>query len=117
MALSVFVTFVPFRFWCLRSLSVFALRQLIYSYKKIIIWLRSADEAGRLLGALLDGDRDVLRHLWMSFADPMVCPVEPRPWHAIPLSFEGQVGDGIGGSNAIGDSDSILALMLDARRW
>jgi hypothetical protein len=64
-----------------------------------------ADEAEKVLEALLDGDRDVLRYLWMSYADPMVCPVEPRPWRDIPLSFEGQSDDGI------------LALMIDARRW
>ncbi len=82
--------------------------------------LRGGDEAGRVLGALLDGDREVLRHLWMSYADPMVCPVEPRPWHAIPLCFEVRAGGAIGdssGTRGAGGSDSILALMLDARRW
>jgi hypothetical protein len=67
--------------------------------------LRNADETGKVLEALLDGGRDVLRYLWMSYADPMVCPVEPRPWRELPMSFEDRADDGI------------LALMIDTRRW
>jgi len=67
--------------------------------------LRNADEAGKVLEALLDGSRDVLRYLWMSYADPMVCPVEPRPWREMPMSLEERTDDGI------------LALMIDSRRW
>ena len=64
-----------------------------------------ADEAGRVLEALLEGGQDVLRYLWMSYADPMVCPVEPRPWRELPLSFEERADDGV------------LALMVGSRRW
>ena len=64
-----------------------------------------ADETGKVLEALLEGGKDVLRYLWMSYADPIVCPVEPRPWREIPLSFEDRAGDGI------------LVLMIEARRW
>jgi hypothetical protein len=64
-----------------------------------------ADETGKVLAALLDGGRDVLWYLWMSYADPMVCPVEPRQWHGMPMSFE-ERADG-----------EILALMIDSRRW
>ena len=39
-----------------------------------------ADETGKVLEALLDGGNDVLRYLWMSCADPMACPLKPRPW-------------------------------------
>ena len=67
--------------------------------------LSNADEACKVLEALLDGGRDVLRYLWMSYADPMVCPVEPRPWREMPMSFEERADDGI------------LALMIDSRRW
>ena len=67
--------------------------------------LRNADEAGKVLEALLDGGTDVLRYLWMSYADPMVCPVEPRPWREMPMSFEERADDGV------------LALMIDSRRW
>ena len=67
--------------------------------------LHNADEAGKVLEALLDDGRDVLRYLWMSYADPMVCPVEPRPWREMPMSFEERADDGI------------LALMIDSRRW
>jgi hypothetical protein len=67
--------------------------------------LRNADETGKVLEALLDSGRDVLLYLWMSYTDPMVCPVEPRPWREMPMSFEERADDGI------------LALMLDSRRW
>ncbi len=67
--------------------------------------LPSADEAAEVLGTLLGGDRDVLRCLWTSYADPLVCPVEPRPWDWI-LSDAGSGADG-----------GILALMIDTRRW
>jgi hypothetical protein len=64
-----------------------------------------ADETGKVLEALLGGGMDVLRYLWMSYADPMVCPVQPRPWRDMPMSFEERASDGI------------LALMLENRRW
>lgn len=63
-----------------------------------------ADEAGKVLAALLDGGRDILRYLWISYSDPMVCPVEPRPWLEMPASFEGP------------SDDEILALMIESRR-
>ena len=65
----------------------------------------NADETGRVLEALLDGGRDVLRYLWMSYADPMVCPVEPRLWRETSMSFEERA------------DDVILALMVGSRRW
>jgi hypothetical protein len=65
----------------------------------------NADETGRVLEALLDGGRDVLRYLWMSYADPMVCPVEPCPWRETSMSFEERA------------DDVILALMVGSRRW
>jgi hypothetical protein len=64
-----------------------------------------ADETGKVLEALLDGGKDVLYYLWMSYADPMVCPVEPRPWRKMPVSFEDRANGGI------------LALMMESRRW
>jgi hypothetical protein len=67
--------------------------------------LRDADETGKVLEALLGGGMDVLRYLWMSYADPMVCPVQPRPWRDMAMSLEERAGDGI------------LALMLETRRW
>jgi hypothetical protein len=67
--------------------------------------LRDADETGKVLEALLGVGMDVLRYLWMSYADPMVCPVQPRPWRDMAMSFEERAGDGI------------LALMLETRRW
>ena len=66
--------------------------------------LRDAGEAGRMLAALLDGGGDILQYLWMSCTDPMVCPVEPRPWRDT-LSFEERA------------DEEILALMVDPRRW
>ncbi len=67
--------------------------------------LRNADGTGKVLEALLDGGRDLLRYLWMSYADPMVCPVQTRPWRDMAMSFEERAGDGI------------LELMLETRRW
>ena len=84
-------------------------RQRIYSYKKIIIgsyggWRVDADETRGLLEALLGRGKDVLRYLWMSYADPMMCPVEPRPWRERPGSFEEAGPD-------------IVALMVERQRW
>lgn len=64
-----------------------------------------ADETGKVLEALLDGSTDVLRYLWMSYADPLVCPVEPRPWTELPMSFEERA------------DEEILTLMVDTRHW
>ncbi len=65
-----------------------------------------ADETGKVLEALLGpGDDDVLRYLWMSCADPMSCPLKPRPRLEI-------LPDSTGVS-----ATEILSLMIEARRW
>ncbi len=64
-----------------------------------------ADETGKVLEALLDGGNDVLRYLWMSSADPMACPLKPRPWVEIVPGSMGQ------------PATEILSLMIETRRW
>lgn len=64
-----------------------------------------ADEARMVFEALLSGDTSVYRYLWISYADPAVCPVEPRPWLERP--------DGTADSAR----DEVLALMIETMRW
>jgi hypothetical protein len=65
-----------------------------------------ADETGKVLEALLEsGSNDVLRYLWMSSADPMACPLRPRPWVEIVPGSMGQ------------PAVEILSLMIETRRW
>lgn len=64
-----------------------------------------ADETAAVLGALLDEGNDVLRYLWMSCADPMACPLKPRPWREIVPGSKWEPAAGI------------LSLMIETRRW